>query len=59
MLAKLTNQSEHLETQSNANKKNLKLEVSNTALKSRSPKNSKGRALELMDSTEFELNIQS
>ena len=43
MLVKLS--PEHLETQSNANKSNKKLEVPSTVVKSKSPKYSGGRAL--------------
>jgi len=43
MLVKLT--PEHLETQSNANKSNKKLEVPSTYHKSKSPKVSGGRTL--------------
>ena len=55
MLVRLTN--ERIETQSNANKTNKKLEISSSVLKCKSPKHFKGRILELVNSADFEEKI--
>lgn len=49
---------EYLETQSNANKTSKKLEVTNTVVKSKSPRHMGGRTLDLVNSADFEQGIQ-